>query len=78
MQQEIEAVQGSRTNIEFDDLTKLEYMGMVMKETLRLYPPVTILFRQLGKDVVLDGYSVPKQTNVIVCIINQCVCVCVW
>lgn len=64
LQQEIEEVQGGSTHVEFDNLHKLEYMAMVLKETLRLYCPVTLIFRQLGRDVVLDGYSMPKGTNV--------------
>lgn len=46
----------SKANLHF----KLSYIGSVIKEALRLYPPVPVLARVLAEDTVLNGYIIPK------------------
>ncbi|KAM3913669.1 cytochrome P450 26A1 [Leptodactylus fuscus] len=46
-------------------LHKLRYTSCVLKETLRLSPPVPGGFRVALKTFVLDGYQIPKGWNVI-------------
>ncbi|KAJ9078288.1 hypothetical protein DSO57_1008117 [Entomophthora muscae] len=42
------------------------YVNALMKETMRLYPSVSRLpFRKAAKDTQLDGYHIPKDTEII-------------
>lgn len=58
---ELDAVLGGRTP-SLADLRQLEYTSMVMKETMRIYPPVPSFGRQAKEDVTLGGYAVPAGT----------------
>ena len=57
---------GQKSSIDFDDLGKLEYCSWVLKETLRLYPPSTMTFRELAKNHTVDGYNIPRGTVMVV------------
>ncbi len=43
-----------------DDYDRLEYTGRVIKESMRLYPPVYAIGRQLLEDFELGGYTFTK------------------
>ena len=62
------------TDIDADRLwEKLEYHKLVVKECLRLYPPLPIYARSLDQDVVINNVRVPKgvQVNVINFVIHR-------
>ncbi len=42
-----------------DDLNRLPYTAKVIKETLRMYPPVWLIARRAIKDDVIRGYRIP-------------------
>ncbi|XP_038044316.1 cholesterol 24-hydroxylase-like isoform X2 [Patiria miniata] len=58
------AVMGDNDYVAYSDLGKLDYMMMVLKETLRLWPPAFSTSRDLGYDVEVRGYTVPAGTTV--------------
>lgn len=48
------------------DLPQLTFTNWVIKESMRLYPPVTDFAREATQDYDLGGYVIPKGTTVIV------------
>jgi cytochrome P450 len=64
--EEIDRVLGGRLATA-QDLPKLEYTEMVVKESMRLYPPVWMFFREPIEDVTLGGYTIPKGSIIEIC-----------
>lgn len=60
--QEAADVLGSRQFVAYDDLGKLHYTSLVMKETLRLHPSVPGFTRVIDKDDELGGHFIPAGT----------------
>ncbi|CAL9182815.1 unnamed protein product [Musa hybrid cultivar] len=52
-----------------DHLLKLKTMGMILNETLRLYPPAVATIRQAKADAELGGRSIPRGTELLIPII---------
>jgi PHYB activation tagged suppressor 1 len=63
---EVVAVCGRRGLPTKDHLPKLKTLGMVVNETLRLYPPAVAAIRQAKRDVQLGGCVVPCGTEVLI------------
>jgi cytochrome P450 len=49
-----------------NDLPKLPYSEMVIREALRLYPPAPGIAREPIEDVTIGGYEVPKGSLIVV------------
>lgn len=58
---EIKQVIGNRS-VKFEDIGNLDLTGRVVKEALRLYPPVYLFAREPKVDVEIGGYEIPKGT----------------
>ncbi|XP_045884237.1 cytochrome P450 4B1 [Meles meles] len=58
--EEVCEILGDRDSLQWDDLGKMTYLTMCIKESFRLYPPVPQVYRQLSKPVnFVDGRSLP-------------------
>lgn len=65
MRAEVDAVLPSRDRPPtVEELNRLEYTDQVIKETLRLYPPIHVGNRRAAEDVEVQGYHVPAGTRV--------------
>ncbi|KAJ9564719.1 hypothetical protein OSB04_000685 [Centaurea solstitialis] len=61
-----EAIKG-KERIEEEDIQDLMYLKNVVKETLRLHPPIALLMpRVCSEPCVVNGYNIASKTNVIV------------
>ncbi|KAK1423386.1 hypothetical protein QVD17_18688 [Tagetes erecta] len=64
---ELEEVIGRNKVVQEDDLLRLPYLSCIVKETLRLHPAVPFLLpRKVRTQVKLNGYIIPKGTQVLV------------
>ncbi|MED6187859.1 hypothetical protein PIB30_080490 [Stylosanthes scabra] len=67
LQKEIEDLVGINRQVEEEDLDKLPYLDMVVKEILRLHPPVPFLLpHESSEDVTINGYFIEKNTRILV------------
>ncbi|RLM93999.1 cytochrome P450 71A1-like [Panicum miliaceum] len=66
LQEEIRAAVRDDDHIIEDHLNKLHYLKLVIKETLRLHPPVPLVPRETVEDAELLGYHVPARTRILV------------
>uniref|UniRef100_A0A672TYU8 CP4B1 protein n=1 Tax=Strigops habroptila TaxID=2489341 RepID=A0A672TYU8_STRHB len=58
--EEVRGILGNRDSIEWEDLGKMNYTTMCIKESLRLFPPVPVVSRRLHKPITFpDGRSLP-------------------
>lgn len=64
---ELVQVIGKAKLLEEADVSRLPYLRCIVKETLRLHPPVPFLIpRRVEQDVEVCGYNVPKDSQVLV------------
>jgi cytochrome P450/NADPH-cytochrome P450 reductase len=65
---EIDQVSGGDPDydLQYDDLAKLTYTTQVIKETMRIYPPMPVSIRRSRKDGMLGRYRVRKGDIILV------------
>ncbi|GAB1290356.1 Cytochrome P450 3A13 [Apodemus speciosus] len=66
LQDEIEAALPNKAPVTYDALVQIEYMDLVVNETLRLYPVGGRLERVCKKDIEINGVFIPKGTVVMI------------
>ncbi|XP_046574762.1 cytochrome P450 3A24-like isoform X2 [Haliotis rubra] len=67
--EEVDLVLGDKTP-DYDNIGGLKYMDHVIMETLRMYPPSTILTRKVAETVAIKGYTFPKGSSIHIPIIG--------
>uniref|UniRef100_A0A663M4M4 Cytochrome P450 family 46 subfamily A member 1 n=1 Tax=Athene cunicularia TaxID=194338 RepID=A0A663M4M4_ATHCN len=65
LQAEVDDVLGAKRDIGYEDLGKLTYLSQVLKESLRLYPPVPGTVRWMEKEHVINGIRIPANTTLV-------------
>uniref|UniRef100_A0A8C9QEG5 Cytochrome P450 3A n=1 Tax=Spermophilus dauricus TaxID=99837 RepID=A0A8C9QEG5_SPEDA len=66
LQQEIDAALPNKAPATYDTVLQMEYLDMVVNETLRLYPIAGRLARVCKKDVEINGLPIRKGTVVMI------------
>ncbi|KAG6404327.1 hypothetical protein SASPL_136573 [Salvia splendens] len=66
LQTEVREIVQDRHVITDDDLGKMQYLKAVIKETLRLRAPVSLLGRVTREDITVMGYDISANTLVLV------------
>lgn len=65
LRDEICSVSAHNSYVNEDDVEKMNYLNAIVKETLRLHPPLSIIVpRLLSEDVRLRGYDIAAGTQV--------------
>lgn len=66
LQAEVDSVLNGRAAT-IQDLPQLRYTTMIIKESMRLYPPAWVLnAREVLDDIHIDGYTIPKGGNIFI------------
>ncbi|KAK7855040.1 germacrene a oxidase [Quercus suber] len=63
-QAEVRQALKGRKNIDEVDIQKLDYLKLVVKETLRLHPPAALIPRESREKCEINGYEIPNNTKV--------------
>ncbi|KAL5820335.1 hypothetical protein ACOSQ3_022217 [Xanthoceras sorbifolium] len=67
VQEELENVVGLDRMVEESDLDNLEYLHMVIKESMRLHPVAPLLLpHESMEDCTVNGFYIPKKSRVII------------
>ncbi|KFO19782.1 cytochrome P450 3A14 [Fukomys damarensis] len=66
LQQEIDTTLPNKAFPTYDVMMEMEYLDMVVNETLRLYPIANRIERMCKKDIEINGVFIPKGTAVMV------------
>jgi len=64
--EEQEEVWPEGSELDFDKLAKMNYLNYCIKETLRLRPPIILVWRKTRQDFQYQDYVIPKGTLVCV------------
>ncbi|MBA0870971.1 hypothetical protein Goshw_019570 [Gossypium schwendimanii] len=67
VQEEVKNVVGNKSKVDMEDISKMEYLKCVIKETLRLHPVAPLLApRRTSASVNLGDYHIPSDTTVLI------------
>ncbi|KDP39288.1 hypothetical protein JCGZ_01045 [Jatropha curcas] len=66
VQSEVRQVFSEKGYVDEESIGELHYLKAVVKETMRLRPPGTILTRECMEDCVINGYDIPYKSRIII------------
>lgn len=66
LQMEIDEAFPNKEPLTYDTLMKMEYLDMVINESLRMYPPFGRMDRVCKKTIELKGIIIPKDTVILI------------
>ncbi|KAG6482907.1 hypothetical protein ZIOFF_059546 [Zingiber officinale] len=67
LQDEVRSIASRKSLVKEEDLHQMTYLLAVIKEVLRLHPPAPLLLpRETLTDCMIQGYSIPKKTRILV------------
>ena len=58
--QEVDHVLGNKETVEYDDISKLQYVKQTLKESLRKHPPAGGMLRTTTKPEKFGSFQIPK------------------
>ncbi|XVE50814.1 hypothetical protein DITRI_Ditri01bG0193600 [Diplodiscus trichospermus] len=65
-QNEVRHVFGENGRVNEDRIHELKFLRSIVKETLRLHPPIVLIGRECRENCVINGYDIPAKTRVII------------
>ncbi|KAK3154153.1 hypothetical protein QOZ80_2BG0186940 [Eleusine coracana subsp. coracana] len=65
VKRELREVLGTKTEVEESDISQLPYLQAMVKEVLRLHPPVAMTYYRAEATVEVQGYQIPQGTIII-------------
>nr|UBS89882.1 (+)-limonene 3-hydroxylase [Schizonepeta tenuifolia]WBW02124.1 limonene 3-hydroxylase [Schizonepeta tenuifolia] len=65
-QAEVRAALKGKSSVDMEDVQDLKYLKAVVKETMRMHPPIPLLPRQCRDECEVLGYTIPKKARVVV------------
>ncbi|XP_011652733.2 cytochrome P450 CYP736A12 [Cucumis sativus] len=66
IQEELKEVVGLNKMVEESHLNQLKYLDMTIKESLRIHPVIPLIPRKSIQDCNVNGYHIPKNTDIII------------
>ncbi|MFT4908525.1 MAG: putative RND superfamily exporter protein/cytochrome P450 [Oleispira sp.] len=66
VREEINTVLGDASDVSYEHYQNMPTMDKVLKESLRLRPPIPIMLRSTAEDLNLQGYAVKKDTSILI------------
>ncbi|XP_078165822.1 cytochrome P450 71A1-like [Carex rostrata] len=67
LQEEVRRIVKHGDMVRSDDLNQMSYLKAVIKETLRLHPPIPLLLpREAMEECEINGFTIPKGTRVLI------------
>ncbi|KAJ3699917.1 hypothetical protein LUZ61_003622 [Rhynchospora tenuis] len=66
LQEEVRGMVKNGDMVRSEDLNQMGYLRAVIKETLRLHPPIPVLPRESMEECEINGFTIPKGTKILI------------